>query len=99
MKFAELKATLKTSLAPVYLIHGTDYYLVSKAIELITDAANVNKDLDVSRLDESASAQTIIESAAPSRSLAASVLLLSNLSRKTSRNISKNQIQNVSLSL
>lgn len=60
MKFADLKTTLKSSLAPVYLLHGTDYYLVSKAIELITDAANVNKDLDVSRLDDTAAAQEII---------------------------------------
>lgn len=60
MKFADLKATLKTNLASVYLVHGIDYYLVSKAIELITDAAKVNKELDVSRLDETASAQAIV---------------------------------------
>lgn len=60
MKFADLKATLKSNLAPIYLIHGTDYYLVSKAIELITNAANVNKDLDVSRLTDTATAQEIV---------------------------------------
>jgi len=60
MKFADLKATLKNNLAPVYLIHGVDFYLASKAIGLIVDAVNVNIDLDVSRLDDTASAQAII---------------------------------------
>ena len=48
MNFAELKATLRAGVKPVYLVHGSDIYLVQKAIDMIVGAAGVNA-LDVSR--------------------------------------------------
>jgi DNA polymerase III delta subunit len=39
MDFAELKAALKTKIEPVYLLCGTDIFLLYKAIDLITDAS------------------------------------------------------------
>ena len=59
MKFAELKTALKTKIAPVYSIYGMDFYLVNKAIQLIKDAVGASA-LDISRLDENASAANII---------------------------------------
>jgi len=59
MKFAELKKSLQTDIKPVYSIFGTDFYLVNKAIELITNAVTTDS-LNISRLDENASAQDII---------------------------------------
>lgn len=59
MKFADLKATLRTKISSVYCIYGTDFYLVNKATNLIIEAVGATE-LDISRLDESASAQDII---------------------------------------
>ena len=59
MKFAELKTALKTSIAPVYNLFGTDFYLIKKATDLIIEASKAS-DLDISRLDESASVQDIM---------------------------------------
>ncbi|MDR1917413.1 MAG: DNA polymerase III subunit delta [Christensenellaceae bacterium] len=38
MDFAQLKNTLKTQIAPVYLLYGTDIFLLYKSVELITNA-------------------------------------------------------------
>ena len=38
MDFAQLKASLKTQIAPVYLLYGTDYFLINKAVSLIQNA-------------------------------------------------------------
>jgi len=59
MKFAELKKSLQTEVKPVYSIFGTDFYLVGKAIELITNAVTTDS-LNISRLDDSFTAQDII---------------------------------------
>jgi DNA polymerase-3 subunit delta len=59
MKFAELKGALKLELAPVYCLHGTDVYLINKAVELIKSAAGADG-LNTSRLDDTASASDII---------------------------------------
>jgi len=59
MKFSDLKLSLKSNLAPVYCLHGTDNYLVSKAIGLITEATTKDS-LNISRLDDSATASDII---------------------------------------
>jgi len=59
MKFAELKNALVPGAAPVYCLHGTDVYLINKAIDLIKAAAGAD-DLDISRLDDTASSQDII---------------------------------------
>jgi len=51
MLFAELKATLKTTIAPSYVLFGSDIFLINKAIELILEAAKVQSN-NVTRLDE-----------------------------------------------
>jgi DNA polymerase III delta subunit len=59
MKFAELKKSLQDGTKPVYGIFGTDFYLVNKAVELITNAVTTDS-LNISRLDDSATTQDII---------------------------------------
>jgi len=59
MKFAELKTALKTQVAPVYCLFGADVYLINKAIDLIKGAAGADG-LNISRLDDAASASDII---------------------------------------
>jgi DNA polymerase III delta subunit len=61
VKFVELKLSLKTKTALVYILFGEDIFLVSKAIELITASAGVlNDQLDISRLGEDATAEGIV---------------------------------------
>ena len=61
MNFVELKGTLKTNVKPAYLVHGSDIFLVQKAIDLITQFAGVKDTmLDVSRLGEGAGADAIM---------------------------------------
>lgn len=38
MDFAQLKASLKTRIEPAYLLYGTDYFLINKAVSLIQEA-------------------------------------------------------------
>lgn len=38
MEFAQLKSSLKTQVSPAYLIYGSDYFLINKAIQLIQNA-------------------------------------------------------------
>lgn len=61
MNFVELKSTLKSVVKPAYFIHGSDNFLVQKAVELIITAAGV-KDavLDVSKLGGADSAEAIV---------------------------------------
>ena len=59
MLFANLKASLKDGLKPAYLLFGEDVFLVNKAIELITEAANVDI-VGITRLDEAATSSEVI---------------------------------------
>ena len=64
MNFVELRNALKSKVEPVYLIHGSDIFLVQKSIDLIIEAVNViSADLDISRLDNMAHAEGIIAEA------------------------------------
>ncbi len=56
MDFALLKASLKTRVEPAYLLHGTDYFLIHKAVNLITQAL---PDADVTKFDEDVSGNEI----------------------------------------
>ncbi len=56
MDFAQLKASLKTHIEPAYLLHGTDYFLIHKAVNLITQALPA---ADVTKFDEDVSGNEI----------------------------------------
>jgi len=61
MNFAELKNNLKNKVESIYLIYGSDIFLMQKAVEMITKAAGViDETLDISRLDEKSTADSII---------------------------------------
>ena len=51
MLFENLRAELKTKVAPAYIMTGTDVFLINKAIELILTEANVDT-LNVVQLEE-----------------------------------------------
>ena len=53
MLFEELRASLKTSIAPAYVMTGGDVFLINKSVDLILTAANIDK-LNVVRLEEGA---------------------------------------------
>ena len=57
MDFAQLKASLKVCVEPVYLLHGTDYFLINKAVSLINAAL---PDAEVSKFNEDASSDEIV---------------------------------------
>ena len=52
MLFANLKNALKTEVKPAYTLHGSDIFLVNKAIELVLEAAKIDP-LNVAKFDES----------------------------------------------
>lgn len=61
MKFAELKQSLKSKVAPAYLLFGSDIFLLQKSVDLIIQHAGViAPELDVSRLGDTASAEAIV---------------------------------------
>jgi len=51
--FAELRSTLKTVVAPAYILSGSDIFLINKSIELILQAAAVTP-MNVTKFDETA---------------------------------------------
>lgn len=57
MDFAQLKASLKVRVEPVYLLHGTDYFLINKAVNLISTAL---PDVEISKFGEDASTDEIV---------------------------------------
>lgn len=61
MKFAALKQTLKSTVAPVYLLFGSDIFLLQKSVDLIIQHSGViAPELDISRLGDSATAEAVI---------------------------------------
>ena len=56
MKFTELRTALNIKIEPVYFLHGTDEFLINKAIDMITKALCAS---DITRYDEVASAKDI----------------------------------------
>ncbi|MCL2755588.1 MAG: DNA polymerase III subunit delta [Firmicutes bacterium] len=57
MEFIKLKATLKEEIAPVYVLFGSDNFLINKSIELVTNALGT---LDITKFDEKASMSEIM---------------------------------------
>lgn len=57
MDFAQLKASLKVRVEPVYLLYGADYFLINKAVTLINNAL---PDAEVSKFGEDTSSEEIV---------------------------------------
>jgi len=56
MEFSGLRVALKTKVEPMYLLFGTDMFLVNKSVELISEALGAP---EIIRLDESAGVDQI----------------------------------------
>ena len=57
MDFAQLKASLKTRVEPAYLLYGTDYFLINKAVALIQAALPA---AEITKLTDDANGETIV---------------------------------------
>ena len=57
MDFAQLKASLKTRVEPAYLLYGTDYFLINKAVALLGDAL---PNAEMTKFNDDTSAETVI---------------------------------------
>lgn len=57
MDFAQLKASLKANVEPAYLLYGTDYFLINKAVTLIQSAI---PNVEVTKFDDETSGETIV---------------------------------------
>ncbi|MCL2846705.1 MAG: DNA polymerase III subunit delta [Firmicutes bacterium] len=57
MDFVQLKTSLRERIEPVYIMHGTDVFLVSKAVDLVRD---FSQSADVTKFDETATPSAIM---------------------------------------
>ena len=57
MDFAQLKASLKSSVAPAYVLYGTDYFLINKAVSLIQAAL---PDAEMTKFSDEVTNDTIV---------------------------------------
>ena len=57
MDFAQLKASLKTRVEPAYLLYGTDYFLLNKAVSLIQAAL---PDAEVTKFTDDTPGETVV---------------------------------------
>lgn len=57
MDFAQLKASLKVRVEPVYFLYGADYFLINKAVTLINNAL---PDAEVAKFGEDTSSEEIV---------------------------------------
>ena len=81
MDFAQLKASLKLRVEPVYLLYGTDYFLINKAVNLINDALG---DAEVSKFDEDASSDEVIAALSTTSFFTNPRVVIATLGDKTS---------------
>lgn len=81
MDFAQLKASLKTSVAPAYLLYGTDYFLINKAVALIQAAM---PDAELTKYGEDATTDEIVTALATTSFFTTARLVVATLSDKPS---------------
>lgn len=63
MDFAQLKTSLKTNLGAVYLLYGTDYFLINKGVDLLRAALPT---AEFNKFDETTPADTVVTALATS---------------------------------
>ena len=81
MDFAQLKASLKVKVEPVYLLHGTDYFLINKAVSLISNAL---PDAEVTKYDEDVAMETLTTALATTSFFTTARLVIATLGDKPS---------------
>ena len=81
MDFAQLKASLKVKVEPVYLLHGTDYFLINKAVSLISNAL---PDAEVTKYGEDVAMETLTTALATTSFFATARLVIATLGDKPS---------------
>ena len=81
MDFAQLKASLKVRVEPVYLVHGTDYFLINKAVSLINDAL---PGAEITKFSEEATGDEIVTALATTSFFMNTRLVVATLGDKPS---------------
>ncbi len=79
MDFAQLKASLKTKVEPAYLVYGTDYFLINKAVALIQAAM---PDVEVTKFAEDATGETVVTALATTSFFTNARLIVATLGEK-----------------
>lgn len=81
MEFAQLKASLKNGIAPAYLLYGTDYFLINKAVSLIQAAM---PDAELTKYGEEATNDEIVTALATTSFFTTARLVVATLGDKPS---------------
>ncbi len=79
MDFAQLKASLKNGVAPAYLLYGTDYFLINKAVTLIQAAL---PDAELTKYGEDATNDEIVTALATTSFFTTARLVVATLGDK-----------------
>ncbi len=79
MDFAQLKNSLKSKIEPAYLLYGTDYFLINKAVSLIQAAM---PDVEVTKFNDDTPSETIITALATTSFFTNSRLVVATLNDK-----------------
>ena len=81
MDFAQLKTSLKTKIEPAYLLYGTDYFLINKAVALIQAAL---PDAELTKFTEEVSGETVVTALSTTSFFTSARVVVAILSEKPS---------------
>ena len=81
MDFAQLKASLKNQVAPAYLLYGTDYFLINKAVSLIQNAL---PNAELTRFGDDANSDEIVTALATTSFFTSARLVVATLGDRPS---------------
>ena len=82
MEFAQLKGSLKTRVEPAYLLYGTDYFLINKAVALIQAAL---PDAELTKYGDDVSPESVTAALSTSSFFTSARIAVATLAEKTSR--------------
>ena len=81
MDFAQLKTSLKTKIEPAYLLYGTDYFLINKAVSLIQSAM---PNAEMTKFIEDVSGETVVTALATTSFFTDARIVVATLGEKPS---------------
>lgn len=91
MDFAQLKTSLKTKIEPAYLVYGTDYFLINKAVSLIQNAM---PNVEVTKFTEETSGEAIVTALSTTSFFTNARLIVATLGDKPSFSAINQYIKN-----
>lgn len=91
MDFAQLKASLKTRIEPAYLLYGTDYFLINKAVSLIQAAM---PDAELTKYGDDATSDEIVTALATTSFFTNARLVVATLNEKPAFSVINQYLKN-----